>query len=221
MTRMSKGEHNEQGALDRIAKSIQNGLLVVDAEGQVVWMDDNTRRHINGGLGKLPLPLPRQPASIECFVTTTRLELADESRELCVLQAISTEEARERDARPVLDAIEEVLAEPTWLAQALVEKLKARLQATRPAASASDLDRLTAREREILLLVCEGRTDAEMSRELSLSHNTIRNHLASLFRKIGVNRRSAAVIWARERAITRHDMLVSSNTARTRRQSLY
>ena len=220
MTRLSKGEHNEQEAMERIVESIRNGLLVVDAEGQVVWMDERTRGRINGGLGKLQLPLTRQNASIECFVTTTLVELEDESRELVVLQAIPAEEARERDARPVLDAIEEVLAEPTWLTQALVEKLKARLQAVRPAPSASDLDRLTAREREILLLVCEGRTDAEMSRELNLSQNTIRNHLASLFRKISVNRRSAAVIWARERGITRHDMLVSSNAARARRQSL-
>jgi DNA-binding NarL/FixJ family response regulator len=29
----------------------------------------------------------------------------------------------------------------------------------------------------------------------------VRNHLASLYRKIGVNRRSAVVVWARERGI--------------------
>ena len=41
-----------------------------------------------------------------------------------------------------------------------------------------------------------------MSESLKLSHNTIRNHLAPLYRKIGVNRRPAAIIWARERGIT-------------------
>jgi hypothetical protein len=35
----------------------------------------------------------------------------------------------------------------------------------------------------------------------------VRNHVASLYRKIGVNRRSAAIIWARERAITSPDAL--------------
>lgn len=217
---MSKVEHSEQQAIERIAASLKHGLLVVDAGGQVIWMDERTRGRIDGGLSKLQLPLSRQNASIECFLTTTRVDLEDESQELCVLQAIAPEEARERDARPVFDAIEAVLAEPTWLTQALLGKLKARLQAGHPAPSTSDLDRLTAREREILFLVCEGRTDAEMSRELSLSQNTIRNHLASLFRKIGVNRRSAAVIWARERAITKHDMLAAPTSGRARRQSM-
>ena len=220
MAHVSNGEINELDSMQRIVESLQKGLLVVDAEGQIVWMDDRTRRRINGGLNKVQLPAVRQKASIECFITTTPVDIEDETQELCVLQAIPAEDARERDARPVFDAIEEVLAEPTWLTQALVEKLKARLQAGRPTPSASDLDRLTTREREILFLVCDGRSDAEMSQALSLSQNTIRNHLASLFRKIGVNRRSAAVIWARQRAITKHDMLSASNTARGRRQSL-
>jgi DNA-binding NarL/FixJ family response regulator len=42
---------------------------------------------------------------------------------------------------------------------------------------------------------------------LNLSQNTVRNHIASLYRKIGVNRRGAAIIWARERAITAQDAL--------------
>lgn len=220
MAPVSKGEHNPSSAMEQIAESLQNGLIVVDADGEVVWMDDRTRRRIDGGLSKLQRPLTRQGVSIECFVTTAQVHLEDESKELCVVQAITAEDARERDARPVFDAIEEVLSEPTWLTQALLEKLKARLQAAGPAPRTSDLDRLTAREREILFLVCEGRTDAEMSRELSLSQNTIRNHLASLFRKIGVNRRSAAVIWARERAITKHDLLAAAAATRSRRESL-
>src|SRR5687767_7424666 len=125
MAQPSKGERDPQSAKARILESLQNGLLVVDAEGEVVWMDDRTRRHINGGMSKLQLPLSRQAASIECFVTTTQVDLEDESKELCVLQAITAEEARERDARPVFDAIEKVLSEPTWLTQALLEKLKA------------------------------------------------------------------------------------------------
>lgn len=220
MPQVSQGERDESTAMQRIVESLQNGLLVVDAEGEVVWMDDRTRRRIDGGLSKLRLPLTRQGTSVECFVTTAQVDLEDESKQLCVLQAITSNDARERDARPVFEAIEQVLAQPAWLTQALLEKLKATLQAGQPAPRASDLDRLTAREREILFLVCEGRTDAEMSRTLSLSQNTIRNHLASLFRKIGVNRRSAAVIWARERAITKHDLLAAPTPVRSRRQSL-
>jgi DNA-binding CsgD family transcriptional regulator len=90
--------------------------------------------------------------------------------------------------------------------RAILDKLKALRQTAPLRAPSSDLNLLTDREREVLGLICEGRSDAEMSRILHLSPNTVRNHIASLFRKIGVNRRSAAIIWARERAITPRDV---------------
>jgi len=68
-----------------------------------------------------------------------------------------------------------------------------------------ELDELTERERDILGLICQGQSDADMSKALGLSPNTIRNHVSSLFRKIGVNRRAAAIIWARERGFRGRD----------------
>jgi hypothetical protein len=44
----------------------------------------------------------------------------------------------------------------------------------------------------------------------------VRNHVASLYRKIGVNRRSAAIIWARERALTSYEFAASSPKSRRR-----
>ena len=55
---------------------------------------------------------------------------------------------------------------------------------------------LTTREREIVELICRGFNDPAIAKVLDLSPNTIRNHVASLYRKIHVNRRSALVIWA-------------------------
>jgi DNA-binding CsgD family transcriptional regulator len=34
--------------------------------------------------------------------------------------------------------------------------------------------------------------------------NTVRNHVATLYGKIGANRRSAAVVWGRERGVVAH-----------------
>ena len=67
--------------------------------------------------------------------------------------------------------------------------------------SSVGLDDLSKREREIVALICRGAGDAEISKELNLSPHTVRNHVASVYRKLGVNRRSAVVIWARERGI--------------------
>ena len=60
---------------------------------------------------------------------------------------------------------------------------------------------LTARERQVLELVCKGQTNTQIAATLGLSTNTVRNHIATLYSKIGVNRRSAAVIWGRERGL--------------------
>jgi DNA-binding CsgD family transcriptional regulator len=60
---------------------------------------------------------------------------------------------------------------------------------------------LTPREREVLSLICKGHDDADIASMLKLSRNTVRNHISTLYGKIGVNRRSAAVVWGRERGM--------------------
>jgi DNA-binding CsgD family transcriptional regulator len=51
----------------------------------------------------------------------------------------------------------------------------------------------------VLGCIGEGLDDTAIAERLGLSPNTVRNHVTRLYAKIGVNRRSAAVIWARER----------------------
>jgi DNA-binding CsgD family transcriptional regulator len=53
----------------------------------------------------------------------------------------------------------------------------------------------------VLTHLCNGETDEQIAGALGLSRNTVRNHVAALYRKIGVNRRLAAVNWARERGL--------------------
>jgi DNA-binding CsgD family transcriptional regulator len=193
--------------MDRMASTLQSGLVFVDASGEILWVDEHTRRRVDGELTKLQLPLRREDAraAIDCMLATVDIEVAGEPQLLTIIQAVDREPGTVNLHRLVA-AVEDVMADSSWFTRPLLEKLKAALQAAPPAARAADLDMLSAREREVLLLVCEGRSDAEMGRILNLSQNTVRNHLASLFKKIGVNRRSAAIIWARERAITRHDL---------------
>jgi DNA-binding NarL/FixJ family response regulator len=55
---------------------------------------------------------------------------------------------------------------------------------------------LTPREHEILGLVAQGRSNAEIARALGISEPTVKGHLWRLFRKIGVANRTAAARWA-------------------------
>lgn len=206
--------------MEQIVRALGSGVIFVDAEGEVAWMDDRTRRSIDGGLKELDLPIRKVDVgtAVDCFMVDVDVRIKGERRTLCVIQATPSRDTSDRELRNLIVAVEDLMAEPSWFTGPLIEKLKAVRQAARPAPEVSDLYLLTAREREILALICEGRTDVEMGRMLSLSQNTVRNHVASLFRKIGVNRRSAAVIWARERAITKHDVLSLPGTRRARRQ---
>ena len=58
-----------------------------------------------------------------------------------------------------------------------------------PAASAS----LTPREREILELVAEGKTNGQIAEQLWISGGTVRRHLENAYEKLGVHTRTAAV----------------------------
>jgi DNA-binding CsgD family transcriptional regulator len=59
----------------------------------------------------------------------------------------------------------------------------------------------------MLTRICAGASDAAIAADLGLSLNTVRNHVARLYRKLGVNRRSAVVVWARERGIGAEPLL--------------
>jgi DNA-binding NarL/FixJ family response regulator len=51
---------------------------------------------------------------------------------------------------------------------------------------------LSHRERQVLHLVCEGHTNAEIARSLFLAESTIKSHMASIFTKLGVHSRKEA-----------------------------
>lgn len=62
-------------------------------------------------------------------------------------------------------------------------------------------DVLTAREVSILQLVSRGKANKVIARELSLSEDTVKAHLSSLFSKLGVSDRTQAVTMGLRRGI--------------------
>lgn len=57
---------------------------------------------------------------------------------------------------------------------------------------------LTDREKQIAMLIYEGKTNDEIGEELFLSTNTVKVHTSNLYKKIGVNNRIAAIKKIRE-----------------------
>lgn len=66
-----------------------------------------------------------------------------------------------------------------------------------PAAEPVDATLLSPRERRVLGLLAEGRSNKEIARELGVSANTVKTHLANLYAKLGARRRTEAVAAAR------------------------
>lgn len=60
---------------------------------------------------------------------------------------------------------------------------------------------LTAREREVLQLVIEGRTDPEIASVLAIKVPTVHNHTQHILEKLGVHDRHEAVRRARRRGL--------------------
>lgn len=52
---------------------------------------------------------------------------------------------------------------------------------------------LTAREREVLLLIAGGNSNGTIAKQMQLSADAVRTHLSRLFRKLGVHDRAHAV----------------------------
>ena len=57
---------------------------------------------------------------------------------------------------------------------------------------------LSAREREIFSLLARGLTNLDIGRELFISEKTVRNHVTSIFEKLGVRSRAHAIVLAKD-----------------------
>lgn len=55
---------------------------------------------------------------------------------------------------------------------------------------------LTPREREILTLIAQGHSNREIAKLLYVSESTVKNHISSIYKKVGLNGRSRLVLLA-------------------------
>jgi DNA-binding NarL/FixJ family response regulator len=84
------------------------------------------------------------------------------------------------------------------LAPALTRRLVDRYANDRPPAPAPELERLTARERDVLLLVARGLSNAEIATQLFIGETTVKTHVARVLMKLGLRDRVQAVVLAHE-----------------------
>jgi len=89
--------------------------------------------------------------------------------------------------------------EPAW--KRFCDAVLAFLQ-TGHEASGSPFAALSARERQVLALIADGLSNADIADRLNISDKTVRNHTSNLFDKLGVWSRAQAIVFARDRGFS-------------------
>jgi DNA-binding NarL/FixJ family response regulator len=74
--------------------------------------------------------------------------------------------------------------------------MRAAVPASRPPEANGNDPRLTKREQEILRLVVEGHSNAQLARLLWVTEQTVKFHLSNIYRKLDVANRTEAARWA-------------------------
>ena len=64
---------------------------------------------------------------------------------------------------------------------------------------------ISDREKEVLVLVAQGRTNKEIAEELVISENTARNHVSRILDKLGLSRRSEAASFAAQHGLLKQE----------------
>lgn len=102
-------------------------------------------------------------------------------------------------------AVRRAAAGETVVAEAMTSKLVAQLQAgARPAEPASEIDRLTPREKEILECLARGESNKVIARSLELSESTVKIHVQNVLKKLNLSSRVQAAVFAVEQRRARH-----------------
>ena len=109
-----------------------------------------------------------------------------------------------KDAEPdaVFSAIRTVHRGHGLIAPEVTRRLIARFAAISPTADRSRLlEALSAREREVLVLIAHGMSNAQIARALRLEEATIKSHVSRLLTKLDLRSRVQAVIFAYETGV--------------------
>jgi len=110
-----------------------------------------------------------------------------------------------KDAPPedLVRAVQVVASGESLLAPAVTSRLVGEFVALRSRRrdAAAELERLTARERDVLPLLARGLSNGEIAARLHLGESTVKTHVASVLDKLGVRDRVQAVVFAYEAGV--------------------
>ena len=133
--------------------------------------------------------------------------LSDQRSMATMLQAGASGYVLKKEAAcEVVEAIREVLAGRKYVSPKLIDPLIADYaQRLQRLADRDEPFLLTAREREVLQLIAEGKTTVQIAGQLNVTDKTVGNHRQNLTKKLGLNGVAALTKYAIREGITSLD----------------
>jgi DNA-binding NarL/FixJ family response regulator len=112
---------------------------------------------------------------------------------------------KDADSEELVRAIRAAAFGEVIFGASIASRLMGFFAAPRSGPDRDPFPELTDRENEVLELIAQGRSNADIARELSISDKTVRNHTATVFAKLRVADRAQAIVRAREAGLGRDD----------------
>jgi DNA-binding NarL/FixJ family response regulator len=158
----------------------------------------------------------RMPA-LDGIAATAQLRRLDEPLDVLVLTTFGEDEVlwgaieagaagfvlKDSTAEDLIAAARAVAGGAAWFDPAVAPRLLDRYRrVVAPAArDAARLDLLTDREHDVLRLMARGATNAEIGATLFVAEATVKTHVGSIFGKLGVRDRAAAIVFAYDHGV--------------------
>jgi two-component system, NarL family, response regulator DevR len=162
----------------------------------------------------MDIRLPDQSGIVACrqirqhWPGTQVLMLTSFADEDLVLEAINAGAAgyvlKQLDTTDLVNAIRAIERGDAVLDPAVTRKVLARVRQAEHEAQSAAFHDLSERELQVLALVAEGKTNAEIANILVLSEKTARNHVSTILSKIGLTNRIEAATYAVRHHIERY-----------------
>jgi DNA-binding NarL/FixJ family response regulator len=160
----------------------------------------------------------RMPA-LDGVAATKHLRALEEPLDVLVLTTFGEDEVlwgaieagasgfvlKDSSAEDLIAAVRAVAGGGAWFDPGVAPRLLERYRrVVAPAArDAGRLDQLTEREHEVLRLMARGATNAEIGTTLHVAEATVKTHVGSIFAKLGVRDRAAAIVFAYDHGVVK------------------
>jgi DNA-binding NarL/FixJ family response regulator len=178
--------------------------VVAEAENGLEAVDKAARFHPDVVLMDIRMP------ALDGLEATRRILAADDSVRVLILTTFDLDEyiyealrigasgfvLKDDPPEQLIEAIRTVAAGEALLSPSVTRRVIRQFTRLPPPTPPPQLDELTSRERDVLRLLTQGLSNAEIGAELHIGETTVKTHVTRILQKLGLRDRAQAIVFA-------------------------